>query len=271
VIAWRVDHDGWVRFAPVIILRTSREIATIREAGRVVANVLAAAGDAADVGVKPIELDQLARRMLREAGAVSSFEHYHPRWAPIPYPAVICLSVNDAIVHGIPDARPLRNGDILSIDFGAAVDGLHADAAITVPIGDVDEAGLRLIRLTESALQAGIAASRPGNRLGDIGAAVGAIGRGAGYGLAENLGGHGVGDAMHEDPHVANEGIRGRGLKLQPGLVIAIEPMFIEGGHDEHDLRPDGWTVVTSDGSRAAHQEHTLAVTKDGPVVLTLP
>jgi len=255
----------------VITLRTAREIATMREAGRVVANVLAAVRDASGVGVKPIDLDRLARRMLHEAGAVSSFEHYHPRWAPIPYPAVICLSVNEAIVHGIPDARPLRDGDILSIDFGAAVDGLHADAAITVPIGDVDEAGMRLIRTTEAALQAGIAAARPGNRLGDIGAAVGAIGRGAGYGLAENLGGHGVGDAMHEDPHVANEGTPGRGLKLQAGLVIAIEPMFIEGGHDEHDLRADGWTVATSDGSRAAHQEHTLAVTKDGPVVLTLP
>jgi methionyl aminopeptidase len=130
---------------------------------------------------------------------------------------------------------------------------------------------LRLIRLTEAGLQAGIAAARPGNRLGDIGAAVGAIGRGAGYGLAENLGGHGIGDAMHEEPHIANEGTPGRGLKLQPGLVIAIEPMFIEGGHDAHDLRRDGWTVVTSDGSRAAHAEHSLAVTKDGPVVLTLP
>jgi methionyl aminopeptidase len=252
----------------VIVLRSAREIARIREAGRLVANVLAAVRAAATPGVRPVELDRLAADMLAEAGAVSSFLRYHPRWAPMPYPAVICLSLNEAIVHGIPDTRPLRSGDILSIDFGAAIDGLHADAAVTTGIGTVDERDTRLIAATDRALAAGIAAARPGGRIGDISAAIEAVAREGGYGVAEGLGGHGVGDAMHEDPSVPNRGVAGRGPQLQPGLVIAIEPMFTRGG-DEHHTLADGWTIVTSDRSRAAHAEHTIAITPDGPEILT--
>ena len=255
----------------MITIRTAREIATMRESGRVVARILADVRAAARAGVRPTELDDLARAVLADAGAVSSFLGYHPRWAPRPYPAVVCLSVNDAIVHGIPDRRPLRDGDLLSIDVGAAIDGLHADAAASMAIGQLDAAGRRLIETTERALASAIAAAQPGGRMGDIGAAVAAIGRGAGYGLAQGLGGHGIGDAMHEEPSVPNEALAGRGIRLQPGLVIAIEPMFCEGGRDDHHLEADGWTVVTNDGSRAAHAEHTLAITPDGPVVLTLP
>lgn len=252
----------------MIVLRSAREIARIRDAGRLVAAVLTAVRDAAAPGVRPVELDRLAAAMLEEAGAVSSFRDYHPRWAPTPYPAVICLSVNEAIVHGIPDDRPLRSGDVLSIDFGAAIDGLHADAAITVGVGQVDPRDAQLIAATEKALAAGIAAAQPGARIGDISAAVEAVARTGGYGIAEGLGGHGVGDAMHEDPSVPNTGVAGRGPLLRPGLVIAIEPMFTR-GRGEHRTLADGWTIVTRDRSRAAHAEHTIAITPDGPEILT--
>ena len=242
----------------------------MRESGRLVARVLAAIAAAAKPGVKPVELDRLAAGMLHEAGAVSSFRGYHPVWAPRPYPAVVCLSVNDAIVHGIPDARPLRDGDLLSVDFGAAIDGLHADAATTVAIGQVDPRDEALIAATERALQAGIAASRPGARTGDIGAAIEAVGRGAGLGIVEGLGGHGIGDEMHEDPSVPNVGRPRTGVRLQPGLAIAIEPMFTRGA-GRHRTLGDGWTIVTADKSRAAHAEHTIVITHDGPEVLTLP
>jgi methionyl aminopeptidase len=254
----------------VIVLRSAREVARIREAGRLVAEVLAAVRDAAGPGVRPVDLDRLAARMLADAGAVSSFLHYHPRWAPMPYPAVICLSVNEAIVHGIPDTRPLRAGDVLSIDFGAAIDGLHADAAVTIGIGAIDDADRRLIATTDRALAAGIAAARPGARIGDISAAIEAVGRAGGYGIAEGLGGHGVGDEMHEDPSVPNVGRAGKGGVLKPGLVIAIEPMFTRGG-DVHRTLADGWTIATADRSRAAHAEHTIAITTDGPEILTQP
>lgn len=254
----------------MIVLRSAREIARIRESGRLVANVLAALRDAARPGVRLVDLDQVAAGMLDRAGAVSSFLHYHPRWAPTPYPAVVCLSVNEAIVHGIPDARSLRPGDLLSIDFGAAIDGLHADAATTVGIGALDERDQRLIAATDAALAAGIAAAQPGARIGDISAAIEAVGRHGDYGIAEGLGGHGVGDAMHEDPSVPNVGRAGTGAVLRPGLVIAIEPMFTQGG-DAHRTLADGWTIVTADRSRAAHAEHTIVVTPDGPEILTRP
>ena len=252
----------------MIVIRSAREVERIRRAGRVVAEVLAALRDAAAPGVRPIDLDRIAARMLDAAGAASSFLDYHPRWAPIPYPAVVCLSVNEAIVHGIPDARPLRSGDVLSIDFGAAVEGLHADAALTVGIGTLDPRDRQLIETTEAALAAGIAAAQPGARIGDISAAVQAVGRGGGFGIAEGLGGHGVGDAMHEDPSVPNVGRAGTGAVLRPGLVIAIEPMLTR-GTDAHRTLADGWTIVTRDKSRAAHAEHTITITPDGPEILT--
>jgi methionyl aminopeptidase len=255
----------------MVILKTGTELGVMREAGRVVARTLAAVAAAARPGVRLRDLDDLAAETIAAHGAKPSFLGYHPSWAPTPYPSVLCLSVNEAIVHGIPDDRVLCDGDLLSIDCGASVDGYHGDAAVTVAIGEVDAAGRRLAGTAERALAAGIAAARSGARLGDIGHAVEAVGRTAGYGIPRGLGGHGVGTAMHEDPSVPNTGRPHRGLPLRVGLVLAIEPMLTEGGHDSHRTRADGWTVVAADGSRAAHAEHTIAVTADGPVILTAP
>jgi len=253
----------------MVVLRTETEIATMRRAGRVVAQTLAAVAGAARPGVRLIDLDELAADLIAEAGAKPSFLGYHPSWAPTPYPGVLCLSVNEAIVHGIPDRRVLAEGDLLSIDCGAHLDGYHGDAATTVPIGTIDTSAQRLAATTAEALAAGIAAAEPGAKIGDISHAIETVARRAGYGLPDGLGGHGVGTAMHEDPSVPNTGRPHRGLPLREGLVIAIEPMLIEGGGHRHRTHPDGWTVITADGSRAAHVEHTIAITATGPVVLT--
>ncbi len=255
----------------VVVLKSEAELATMREAGRIVARILAATAQAAQPGVRLVELDELAADLMATYGAKSSFLSYHPAWAPTPYPAVLCLSVNEAIVHGIPDERVLAPGDLLSIDCGVQVDGLHGDAAITVPVGEVDAAARRLSDTTARALDAAIAAARVGGRLGDVSHAVEVVGRGARYGIPRGLGGHGVGTAMHEEPSVPNTGRPGRGLRLAAGLVLAIEPMFLESGRDGHRVLTDGWTVVTADGSRAAHWEHTIAITAEGPVILTAP
>jgi methionyl aminopeptidase len=254
----------------VVELKSAAEIATMREAGRVVAQVLAALSAAAQPGVRLIDLDELAEGMIAEAGAKPSFLGYHPSWAPTPYPGVVCLSVNEAIVHAIPDRRTLRAGDILSIDCGAELDGYHGDAAVTVPVGEIDADSRRLIDATEAALAAGIAAAREGLRMGDIAHAVQSVARTGGYGQPLGLAGHGIGRAMHEDPTVPNLGLPHRGLPLRAGLVIAIEPMLLAGGWNECRTLLDGWTVATADGSRAAHAEHTVAITADGPVILTL-
>lgn len=255
----------------MIELKTSGELDAMRHAGRVVADALAAIRAHAGVGVRLHELDEVAAEVIAKAGARPSFLNYHPSFAPSPYPAVICASVNDAVVHGIPGRRRLADGDLLSIDCGAHLDGWCGDAAVSFVVGRADPADVTLIGTTEQALQAGIAAARPGQRLGDVSHAIGTVGRTAGYGLLARHGGHGVGRAMHEAPHVPNEGRPGRGLQLRPGLVIALEPMLLAGGRDTYRTDPDGWTVRTSDGSRAAHVEHTVAVTDDGPCVLTLP
>jgi len=181
------------------------------------------------------------------------------------------VPVNDAIVHAIPDRRPLVDGDLLSVDLAVHIDGYHADAAVTVAVGTVDEAGQRLSGTASRALAAGIAVARPGARIGDISHAVETVARAGGYGMPDGVGGHGVGTAMHEAPDVPNAGRPGRGMVLREGLVIAIEPMLIEGGTDDYRLGRDGWTLLTADGSRAAHVEHTIAVTADGPIVLTAP
>jgi methionyl aminopeptidase len=254
----------------MVVLKSASEIDTMREAGRVVARVLSATAGAARAGVRLIDLDEQAADVIADLGAKPSFLGYHPAWSPTPYPGVLCLSVNDAIVHGIPDGRVLRDGDVLSIDCGAYVDGLHGDAALTIGIGPVDAEGRRLIETTEASLTAGIAAARPGARIGDISAAVEAVARAGRYGLPAGLGGHGIGTAMHEDPHIPNTGRAGKGMPLRAGLVIAIEPMLIEGGRDRGRTMADGWTVGTTDGSRAAHFEHTIAITEEGPVILTL-
>ncbi|WP_431728017.1 type I methionyl aminopeptidase [Verrucosispora sp. TAA-831] len=253
----------------MVELKTPGEIAVMREAGRVVATALAAAQAAATVGTSLRELDEIAATVISEAGAKPSFLHYHPRSAPSPYPAVICTSVNDAVVHGIPTAYRLADGDVLTVDCGAYIDGLHGDSAVTFIVGTADPADQRLVDETRRALHAGIAAATPGARMGDIAHAIGTVGRSQGFGLMENHGGHGIGRAMHEDPFVPNEGKPGRGLRLRPGLVLALEPMFLAGGDDRYRVDPDGWTLRSADGSRAAHWEHTIAVTEDGPVILT--
>jgi methionyl aminopeptidase len=234
----------------MVELKTESELAVMREAGRVVATALAAVREQAVPGVSLLELDTIAAEVIRDAGATSSFLNYRPHFAPTPFPGVICASVNDVIVHGIPSRAQLRDGDLVSIDCGACVDGFHGDSAISFTIGPPSEADTTLLKHTREALEAAIA---------------------AGYGIPQGFGGHGVGRRMHEDPSVPNEGVPGRGLPLRPGLVIAIEPMFLAGGHDHFTTDPDGWALRTADGSRAAHFEHTIAITEDGPIVLTAP
>ncbi|MFD7556050.1 type I methionyl aminopeptidase [Streptomyces sp. NPDC059533] len=250
-------------------LKTDRSIDEMRAAGRVVAHALAAVRESARVGVSLLELDGVARAVLREAGASSPFLGYRPRFAPVPFPAVVCASVNDAIVHGVPDGYRLRDGDLVSIDCGAKLRGWVGDAAVSFTVGRPRPADLRLIATAEAALAAGIAAAVPGNRIGDIAHAIGTVCRRAGYGIPDGFGGHGVGRTMHEDPGVPNEGPPGRGVRLRPGMVLAIEPMLIAGGTDDYACDADGWTLRTVDGSRAAHAEHTVAITADGPRILT--
>ena len=254
----------------MVEIKTPGEIQAMRGAGQVVARILAAVRDQARAGMRTAELDEVARDVLAGAGAFSPFLGYQPRFAPVPFPAAICTSVNDAALHGIPGRHRLADGDLLSVDCGAVLDGWAADAAISFTIGPPDPADARLIEVTGDALRAGIAAAVPGARIGDISAAIGAAGRAAGYGICTDFGGHGVGRAMHEDPHIPNEGTPGRGRRIVPGLVIAIEPWFLAGGKDVYRIDDDGWTILSGDGSRAAHAEHTVAVTADGPQILTM-
>ena len=246
----------------LVTLKSASEIATMRRAGAVVAEMLARCSAAVRPGITTGELDAIGAAVIREHGATSSFLGYYG------YPATICTSVNDEIVHGIPGRRKLHEGDIVGIDVGAIVDGWHADAAVTVPVGKVKPEAARLIRVTEEALRRGIAAARPGNRLGDIGTAVQAFAEQNGYSVVRNYVGHGIGRAMHEPPQVPNYGTGGQGRPISVGLCIAIEPMLNAGGAETR-VESDGWTVRTADGSLSAHFEHTLAVTDAGPVVLT--
>ena len=254
----------------MVEIKTPGEIQAMRASGRVVAQILATVRGQAQAGTRLTELDEAARAVLAAAGATSPFLGYRPSFAPVPYPAAICTSVNDAALHGIPDRYRLTDGDLLSVDCGAVLDGWTADAAVSFTIGLSRPADARLIDVTRDALRAGIAAAVPGARIGDISAAIGAVGRAAGYGICTDFGGHGVGRAMHEEPSVPNEGAPGRGRRLVPGLVIAIEPWFLAGGRDMYRIDRDGWTIRSGDGSRAAHAEHTVAVTEDGPQVLTV-
>jgi methionyl aminopeptidase len=253
----------------VVELKSPGEIEAMRAAGKVVADALAAVRERASVGVPLTELDGAARDVLAKAGATSPFLGYQPGFASTPFPAVICTSVNDAALHGIPTGYRLDDGDLLSVDCGAVLDGWAGDAAISLAIGRPRPADMRLIEAAQAALRAGIAAAVVGAKIGDISAAIAAVGRADGYGINTDFGGHGVGHAMHEAPSVPNEGRAGRGMKLQPGLVIAIEPWFLGGGQDAYRVDPDGWTLRSTDGSRAAHVEHTIAITDDGPLILT--
>jgi methionyl aminopeptidase len=253
----------------MVPLKTPGQIALQREAGRVVANAHAEVRERADVGALLKDLDRAAARVIEGAGARPAFLQYHPTWAPRPYPGVICASVNDAVVHGIPGSRRLADGDLVSIDCGAFLHGWCADAAISFIVGTPHPADVALVDATDDALRSGILAAEAGSHLGDVGFAVGDQARAAGYGLLADHSGHGVGRAMHEDPMVPNEGRRGHGYRLRPGLVIAIEPMLIGDGTDDYLTDDDGWTIRTASGARAAHCEHTIAITDDGPLVLT--
>ncbi|MFD9246964.1 type I methionyl aminopeptidase [Streptomyces sp. NPDC059556] len=253
----------------MVEIKTNENLAAMREAGRVVARALAAVREKAAPGVPLTDLDRAAREVLAEAGAGSPFLGYRPEWAPVPFPAVVCLSVNDAIVHGIPDGTRLAAGDLVSADGGALLGGWAGDSAISFTVGTARQEDSRLIDAAEEALEAGIAAAVVGNRIGDIAHAIGRVCRAAGFGIPDGFGGHGIGRTMHEDPGVPNEGRPGRGMKLRHGMVLAIEPMLIGGGTDDHYTARDGWTIRTVDGSRAAHAEHTVAITDEGPRVLT--
>ena len=252
----------------MIELFNPREIEAMRPAGRFVAEVLTALREAADVGVNLLELDALAASMIAERGATSCYVDYHPSFGAMPFGKVLCTSVNDAVLHGLPFDYTLANGDLLSVDFACSVDGWVADSATSVVVGEPYRGDLRLITATERALEAGIAAAVVGNRLGDISHAIGEVARAEGFKVNLEFGGHGVGRTMHGDPHVSNDGRPGRGLPLKPGLVIAIEPWFMH-GTDKIYTDPDGWTLRSTDGSRGAHSEHTIAITADGPLVLT--
>jgi methionyl aminopeptidase len=244
--------------------RRSDEIAKMRKAGRVVAEMLEVTAAEARPGVTTADLDTLAREVLERRGARSNFLGYHG------FPAVICTSPNNVIVHGIPGRYVLKEGDIISLDCGAIVEGYHGDAAVTVPVGEASALTEKLMRVTQESLNAGIAQLVEGNRLHDVGLAVQTVAEGAGFSVVRGYVGHGIGTKMHEEPAVPNFWPGEPGPKLRSGMVFAVEPMVNVGGAETVQL-DDGWTVVTADGSLSAHFEHTIAVTDNGPEVLTLP
>ncbi|MFS0893590.1 type I methionyl aminopeptidase [Microbacterium sp. 179-I 3D3 NHS] len=252
----------------MIELRTPAEIDEMRAAGRFVAETLATLRDETKVGTNLLSIDRRAHDMIRRAGAESCYIDYHPSFGASPFGKVICTSVNDAVLHGLPHDYALRDGDLVTLDFAVAVDGWVADSAVSFVVGTPREEDLRLIATTETALDAAIAASVVGNRIGDISAAVAAVAHGEGYSINTDFGGHGVGRTMHGDPHVANDGRAGRGFPLRSGLVLALEPWFLA-TTDELVTDPDGWTLRSADGSRGAHSEHTIAITETGPIILT--
>lgn len=252
----------------MVELKSPAELARMRVAGRLVAEILAELRERAAVGVNLLELEALVRERIRQRGAQSCYWDYAPSFGRGPFRNTICLSVNDAVLHGLPFDYTLRDGDVLSMDLALSVDGWVADAATTVVVGTPDPEDLRLVRATEEALAAAIEVAVPGNRIGDISAAVSAVARAHGYPVNTEFGGHGLGRTMHEDPHIPNAGRPGRGYPLRPGLAVAIEPWFAR-TTDRIVTDPDGWTIRSADGSRTAHSEHTVAVTEDGPRILT--
>ncbi|HET9499840.1 MAG TPA: type I methionyl aminopeptidase [Marmoricola sp.] len=252
----------------MIELRTPNEIDEMRPAGRFVAEVLTEVSAAADVGVNLLDLDALAHELIEKRGAQSCYVDYHPSFGASPFGKVICTSVNDAVLHGLPHDYRLADGDLLSLDFACSVEGWVADSAVSLVVGTPREEDLRLIDTANRALTAGVAAARAGSRMGDISHAIAEVARAEGLHINTQFGGHGVGRTMHGDPHVPNDGRPGRGLKLKPGLVIAIEPWFLH-TTDEIYTDRDGWTLRAADGSRGAHAEHTIAITEADPLVLT--
>ncbi len=247
----------------MINIKSAREIEIMRRSGKITSKTLARLMDAARPGITTRELDRIADESIRSMGGVPTFIGYHG------YPSAICTSVNNEVVHGMPGNRVLHDGDILSLDIGTTLDGYVSDSAITVAIGSVSDAAKRLMHVTQECLMLGIAQMQPGNHLGDIGHAVQQHAEAHGYGVVRALVGHGIGRKMHEDPQVPNYGTPGEGPLLRKGLVLAIEPMITEGTWEVETLE-DGWTVVTEDGKLAAHFEHTIAITDQGPKILTL-
>ena len=247
----------------MVTLKSPREIEIMRRSGAITARVLSEVMKAVRPGISTSELDSIAERGIRGAGGVPTFKGYNG------FPGSICASVNDEVVHGIPGPRVLHDGDLLSIDIGTTLEGYVSDSAVTVAVGTISSNARRLLDVTAECLSVGIAQMQAGNRLGDIGAAVQEHAERHGYGVVRELVGHGVGRAMHEEPQVPNYGSAGTGMELRAGLVLAVEPMITEGSEKIRVLG-DGWTVVTADGKLAAHFEHTIAVTDDGPKVLTL-
>ncbi|MGH9599962.1 MAG: type I methionyl aminopeptidase [Terracidiphilus sp.] len=246
-----------------VVLKSSQEIEKMRRAGRVVRDVLELVRSKVRPGATTYDLEKAAQERLDHLGVKAAFKGYHG------FPCALCTSVNNEVVHGIPSPkRVLKQGDIVSVDFGVVVDGYYGDAAITVPVGKVDPGAERLMKVTEASLKAGIAAVRPGATLGDVGAAVQGVVEGEGFSVVRDFVGHGIGVHMHEEPQVPNFGEAGRGMKLKAGMVIAIEPM-VNAGKPDVTVLPDGWTAVSADGSMSAHFEQTVAVTADGARVLT--
>jgi len=252
----------------MIELKTPAEIDKMRTTGRFVAEVLRELSEMAAVGVNLLDLEHRARDMIAERGATSCYWDYHPSFGSGPFRNVICLSVNDAVLHGLPHDYVLRDGDVLSLDFAVSIDGWVADAARTVIVGNPDPEDQRLVQATRDALAAATEAAVPGNRLGDICAAIGAVADDYGYPVNLEFGGHGLGRTMHEDPHVPNRGRPGRGMRLRDGMTLALEPWFAR-TTDRIRFDRDGWTIRSADGSRTAHTENTVAITADGPLVLT--
>ncbi|MEG3636342.1 type I methionyl aminopeptidase [Micromonospora palythoicola] len=252
----------------MIELKSAEEIERMAVTGRFVGELLAELSGVAAVGVNLLDLEHHARRRITERGAESCYWDYAPSFGRGPFRNVLCLSVNDAVLHGLPHDYALRDGDLLSIDMAVGIDGWVADSALSVIVGTPDPADLRLIEATEVALEAAITAAQPGGRLGDISAAIGEVAHSYGYRVNGEFGGHGIGRTMHEAPHVANTGRPRRGLKLEPGLTIAVEPWLCS-STDKIRYDKDGWTIRSADGSRTAHSEHTVAITAAGPRVLT--
>ncbi|WP_111765628.1 type I methionyl aminopeptidase [Nakamurella deserti] len=254
----------------MIELKTRREIDQMAVTGRFVAEVLSTLSARAEPGVNLMDLEQRARTMIADRGATSCYWDYAPAtFGRGPFRNVICLSVNDAVLHGKPHDAVLADGDVLSLDLAVSIDGWVADSAVTVIVGEPREAAdVALVESTRTALAAGIAAAQAGGHLGDISAAIGAVAKATGHGVNTEFGGHGLGRTMHEDPHVSNTGKAGRGMRLRPGLTVALEPWWSRGS-DRLAVDPDGWTLRSADGSTTAHSEHTIAITDDGPRVLT--
>jgi methionyl aminopeptidase len=253
----------------MVTIKRPEEVARMRHAGAILADVLGVLAAELRPGVSTLELDEIAERMIRDAGAIPSFLGYGGSRGTIPFPGSICVSINEEVVHGIPSGeRRIRVGDVVGLDIGCIWQGWHADTARTFAIGQPAERVALLIDATRRGMEAGIAAAVPGNRLGDVGGAIEAVAHKHGYGIVRPFVGHGIGTAMHEDPQVPNYGRPGTGMRIEAGMCFAIEPMFNLGG-DDVALLDDGWTVVTADGSISAHFEDTIAVTPSGPEVLT--